>query len=113
MANPVWQSLAGQQAVIAQLSRPETIKAPAHAWLCTGPPGSGRSLAARAFAQTLHCEQSDLNDRGCGQCQACITIAAGTPADGNIVTPDKLQYAIEDVRVLVTEASDRPSTWRR
>src|SRR5690625_4122365 len=112
MANPVWQSLAGQQAVIAQLSRPETIKAPAHAWLFTGPPGSGRSLAARAFAQTLQCEQSDLNDRGCGQCQACITIAAGTHADVNIVTTEKVQYAIEDVRDLVTDAYDRPSTGR-
>src|SRR5699024_2476923 len=112
MANPVWQSLAGQQAVIAQLSRPETIKAPAHAWLFTGPPGSGRSLAARAFAQTLQCEQSDLNDRGCGQCQACITIAAGTHADVNIVTTEKVQYDIEDVRDLVTDAYDRPSTAR-
>src|SRR5699024_8516390 len=115
MANPVWQSLAGQQAVIAQLSRPETIKAPAHAWLFTGPPGSGRSLAARAFAQPLQCEQSDLNDRGCGQCQACSTIAAGTHADVNIVTTEKVQYAIGDVRDRVTAAYARPSSgrWRR
>ncbi len=112
MANPVWQSLAGQQAVIAQLSRPETIHTPTHAWLFTGPPGSGRSLAARAFAQTLQCEQSDPKDRGCGQCQACITIAAGTHADVNIVTTEKVQYAIEDVRGLVADAYDRPSTGR-
>lgn len=112
MSNPVWQSLAGQQAVIEQLTGYQTITAPTHAWLFTGPPGSGRSLAARAFAQTLQCEQPESVDRGCGQCQACVTIAAGTHADVNIVTTEKVSYAIEDVRDLVATAHDRPSTGR-
>lgn len=112
MSNPVWQSLAGQQAVIEQLTGHQTITAPTHAWLFTGPPGSGRSLAARAFAQTLQCEQPDPTDRGCGACQACVTIAAGTHADVNIVTTEKVSYAIEDVRDLVATAHDRPSTGR-
>lgn len=112
MANPVWQSLAGQHAVIQQLSHPETVAAPIHAWLFTGPPGSGRSMAARAFAQTLQCEHTELPQRGCGVCQACVTIAAGTHADVNIVTTEKVQYAIDDVRELVGDAHDRPSTGR-
>ena len=114
MANPVWQSLAGQEAVIEQLTGHQTITAPTHAWLFTGPPGSGRSLAARAFAQTLQCEQPDPAARGCGACQACATIGAGTHADVNIVTTEKVSYAIEDVRDLVANAHDRPSTarWR-
>lgn len=114
MANPVWQSLAGQHSVIEQLTRPETITAPTHAWLFTGPPGSGRSMACRAFAQTLQCEQADPADRGCGTCHACVTIAAGTHADVNIVTTEKVSYAIDDVRDLVANAHDRPSTsrWR-
>lgn len=112
MANPVWRSLAGQHAVIEQLSHPETITAPTHAWLFTGPPGSGRSMAARAFAQSLQCEQTDRSERGCGVCQACVTIAAGTHADVNIVTTEKVQYAIDDVRDLVADAHDRPSTGR-
>ncbi len=112
MSNPVWQSLAGQHAVIEQLTAPQTIMAPTHAWLFTGPPGSGRTVAARAFAQTLQCEQSDPAARGCGQCQACVTIAAGTHADVNIVTTEKVSYAIEDVRDLVATAHDRPSTGR-
>lgn len=114
MSNPVWQSLAGQRAVIEQLTGYQTITAPTHAWLFTGPPGSGRSLAARAFAQTLQCEQSDPAARGCGTCQACTTIGTGTHADVNIVTTEKVSYAIEDVRDLVANAHDRPSTarWR-
>lgn len=114
MATAVWQSLAGQQAVIEQLTGPQTITRPTHAWLFTGPPGSGRSLAARAFAQTLQCEQVDPVERGCGVCQACVTISAGTHADVHIVTTEKVSYAIEDVRELVATAHDRPSTarWR-
>lgn len=112
MTNPVWQSLAGQHAVIQQLSHPDTVTAPTHAWLFTGPPGSGRSMAARAFAQTLQCEQTELPQRGCGICQACVTVAAGTHADVNIVTTEKVQYAIDDVRELVSDAHDRPSTGR-
>ncbi|GAA4113241.1 DNA polymerase III subunit delta' [Enteractinococcus coprophilus] len=112
MSNSVWQSLAGQHAVIDQLTGQQTMTAPTHAWLFTGPPGSGRSLAARAFAQTLQCEQPEPADRGCGSCQACVTIAAGTHADVNIVTTEKVSYAIEDVRDLVATAHDRPSTGR-
>lgn len=112
MANPVWQSLAGQHAVVEQLTGPQTLTAPTHAWLFTGPPGSGRSMAARAFSQALQCEQPELADRGCGTCQACVTIAAGTHADVNIVTTEKVSYAIDDVRDLVATAHDRPSTGR-
>jgi len=112
MANPVWQSLAGQHAVIEQLTGHQTLTAPTHAWLFTGPPGSGRSLAARAFAQSLQCEQSEPANRGCGHCQACVTIGAGTHADVSIVTTEKVTYAIEDVRELVANAHDRPSTGR-
>lgn len=114
MASPVWQSLAGQLAVIEQLTSPQTVTRPTHAWLFTGPPGSGRSLAARAFAQTLQCEQPEPTDRGCGVCQACTTVGAGTHADVNIVTTEKVSYAIDDVRDLVAHAHDRPSTarWR-
>lgn len=112
MTNPVWQSLAGQQAVIEQLTGHQTMTAPTHAWLFTGPPGSGRSLAARAFAQTLQCEQAEPALRGCGSCQSCVTIAAGTHADVNIVTTEKVSYAIDDVRSLVATAHDRPSTGR-
>ena len=67
--------LPGQDAVVAQLTkaaaaasallagqRPEP-GALTHAWLFTGPPGSGRSVAARAFAAALQCER-----HGCGEC---------------------------------------------
>jgi len=39
-----------------------------HAWIFTGPPGSGRSVAARAFAAALECERGGV---GCGECHWC------------------------------------------
>ncbi|HWB34623.1 MAG TPA: DNA polymerase III subunit delta', partial [Rugosimonospora sp.] len=52
-----------------------------HAWLFTGPPGSGRSVAARAFAAALQCEYGT----GCGDCPGCHTTLAGTHADVKLV----------------------------
>ena len=47
--NSVFDGLTGQEAVVAQL-RSALAGSMTHAWLFTGPPGSGRSVAARAFA---------------------------------------------------------------
>jgi DNA polymerase-3 subunit delta' len=51
----VWHELVGQERAVAELSRAAEPGSPAmtHAWLLTGPPGSGRSNAARAFAAAL------------------------------------------------------------
>jgi len=80
-----------------------------HAWLFTGPPGSGRSLAARAFAAALLCEH-----QGCGQCQSCHQVAAGTHADLLLVRPDGLSYGVKQTRDLVLKAAAAPvyGRWR-
>ena len=67
-----------------------------HAWLFTGPPGSGRSVAARAFAAALQCP-----DGGDGTCHACRTVLAGTHADVHGVVPEGLSIGVDEVRALV------------
>jgi DNA polymerase III subunit delta' len=81
----------------------------AHAWLFTGPPGSGRSVAARAFAAALLCER-----QGCGQCPSCHQVAAGTQADLLLVRPDGLSYGVRQTRDLVFKAATAPvyGRWR-
>ena len=110
----VWADLPGQDAAIDALQRAATLGAPAHAWLFTGPPGSGRSNAARAFAAALQCDAPDPQDRGCGQCHACRTVMAGTHPDVSLIATEKVTYQIVDVRELITRAQDRPSAgkWR-
>jgi DNA polymerase III subunit delta' len=78
-----------------------------HAWLFTGPPGSGRSVAARAFAAALQCR-----DGGCGHCGACRTSLGGTHADVDVVNTQRLSIGVDDARALVARAARYPSGGR-
>ncbi|MEU8118259.1 DNA polymerase III subunit delta' [Spirillospora sp. NPDC049024] len=103
----VWDDLVGQEPVIAQLSAAaEREGGPAHAWLFTGPPGSGRVTAARAFAAALQCTGTP---RGCGHCASCHQVLQGTHADVEVVRPQGLSFGIRDARALVLRASSSPS----
>src|SRR5579863_7793002 len=74
-----------------------------HSWLFTGPPGSGRSVAARAFATALLCPSG-----GCGSCACCRQVRAGTHADLLLVRPEGLWYHVKQTRELVLRASGAP-----
>lgn len=105
----VWTDVVGQEAALSQFRRAVDGSAPlAQAWLITGPPGSGRSTAARAFAAALQCEHGT----GCGQCRACRTVLANTHPDVTVVATDKLSIAKEEVRALVMTAQRAPATGR-
>jgi DNA polymerase-3 subunit delta' len=98
----------GQPTVVAELRA--AVADPAamtHAWLFTGPPGSGRSVAARAFAAALQCP-----DGGDGTCHACRTVLAGTHADMHLVVPDGLSIGVAEARELVRVAGRAPSQGR-
>jgi DNA polymerase-3 subunit delta' len=112
----VWTDLVGQGPAIAALveaARSASGTGPAgamtHAWLFTGPPGSGRSVAARAFAAALQCTSSGT---GCGACQGCRTTLAGTHPDVRQVVPEGLSISVAEMRALVAGASRRPSAGR-
>lgn len=110
----VWVDLQGQGPVVEQLRRAAQSDAPTHAWLLTGPPGSGRSNAALAFAAALVCERPELAARGCGACKACHTALAGTNADVTFIATEKTTISIDEARELVRKAHDAPSSsrWR-
>lgn len=104
----VWDDLVGQAQTVGTLSRAVTDPASmTHAWLLTGPPGSGRSNAARAFAAALSCVE-----HGCGACRECRTSLDGTHADVTVVATEGLSIRVEEARRLVVEASHRPSVGR-
>ncbi|MCC3652589.1 DNA polymerase III subunit delta' [Streptomyces sp. S07_1.15] len=86
-----------------------------HAWLFTGPPGSGRSTAARAFAAALQCVSPDRAlgaAPGCGFCDGCHTALIGTHADVEIVRTDLLSIGVKETRELVRRAQLSPSAGR-
>ena len=81
-----------------------------HAWLITGPPGSGRSVAALCFAAALQCTSDGVP--GCGECRACTTTMAGTHADVRRIIPEGLSIGVDEMRNIVQIASRRPGTGR-
>jgi len=110
----VFEALVGQQDALVMLQaaarRSSTGAANAamtHAWLFTGPAGSGRSVAALAFAAALQCEQG-----GCGACHACHTTLAGSHADVRRVIPEGLTIGVDDMRALVLRAASSPTVGR-
>ena len=101
----VWEALIGQDAVVDELAHSASDPdAMTHAWLITGPPGSGRSTAAVAFAAALQCP-----DHGCGVCAICTTALNGSHPDVDIVRSETLSYGVEDARDLVVKASVVPA----
>jgi DNA polymerase-3 subunit delta' len=104
----VWDDVVGQPEAIAVLDA--AVREPTsmtHAWLFTGPPGSGRSTAARAFAAALECPAF-----GCGTCACCRTVLAGTHADVREIVPEGLSIGVKETRALVQIAARRPTTGR-
>ncbi|MEZ2372936.1 DNA polymerase III subunit delta' [Arthrobacter sp. RCC_34] len=108
----VFDELRGQDAVVTQLRRAAAGDGMTHAWLFTGPPGSGRSNAATAFAAALNCEQPDPAQRGCGQCHACRTILGETHPDVQHVRTEKVTITIDEARELVSTAGNHPASGR-
>jgi DNA polymerase III subunit delta' len=126
----VWDDLVGQQRVEEQLDAAARAadaivtggagpaagqSAMTHAWLFTGPPGAGRSTAARAFAAALQCVSPDRalgGPPGCGFCDGCHTTLLGTHADVEIVATDQLSIGVKDTRDLVRRSSLSPATGR-
>jgi len=93
-----------QDAVRAAANGENQSQEMTHAWLFTGPPGSGRSNAALAFAAALVCKQG-----GCNDCVDCTTALKGTHADVELIKTEGLSIKIDEVRELITRASWSPS----
>jgi DNA polymerase-3 subunit delta' len=115
----IWAQVVGQPEAIAILRSAAAAAASIvdgsgsgsgmiHAWLFTGPPGSGRSVAARAFAGALEC----ATGRGCGECPGCRTTLAGTHADVRLVVPEGLSISVAEMRALVQTSARRPTGGR-
>ena len=102
----VWDDLVGQRRVVDALRRAAGGHGMTHAWLFTGPPGSGRSNAAKAFAAALQCEGD--GDPGCGTCKGCHTTLKGSHADVTVVRTEKLSIGVDEVRDLVRRSALAP-----
>ena len=104
----VWDDLVGQRRVTEALRTAAGGHGMSHAWLFTGPPGSGRSNAAVAFAAALQCDHAPGPDAGCGTCHECHTVLAGSHADVGVIRTEKLSIGVDEVRDLVRRSALAP-----
>ena len=112
----VFDDLVGQehiieilQGAVAASRTGEKSQEMTHAWVFTGPPGSGRSSAAVAFAQALICPNN-----GCGTCNDCNSAKTHGHPDVEIIRTEGLSIKVEEVRELLTRVAWAPSMggWR-
>jgi DNA polymerase-3 subunit delta' len=103
----VWDDIVGQEPAVETLRHAvDDPTAMTHAWLITGPPGSGRSNAARAFAAALQDPSGDVTSH------ACATVLAGTHPDVTVVAIEGVVIRAEIARPLVELAQRSPSEGR-
>lgn len=113
---PVFDELVGQSHIVSALKdavrasrNGEETQEMTHAWLFTGPPGSGRSSAAIAFAAALICPAG-----GCGTCIDCRSAKNGGHADVEVLRTEGLSIKVDEVRELLQRVAWAPSVggWR-
>ncbi|MDN3442943.1 DNA polymerase III subunit delta' [Microbacterium sp. APC 3901] len=101
-----WADVWGQDAAVDTLrnaaSDPSALS---HAWLITGPPGSGRSTLAHAFAAALVADHPDDE-------AAMRQVLAGTHPDVTALRTDKVIITIAEARALVERSYFAPSAGR-
>ena len=93
-----------KEAVLASRDVKNVSQQMTHAWLFTGPAGSGRSNAAVAFASALVCPTG-----GCNKCNECLSVIAGSHADVELIRTQGLSIKIDEIRELISRASWAPS----
>uniref|UniRef100_A0ABS3IS58 DNA polymerase III subunit delta n=1 Tax=Bifidobacterium asteroides TaxID=1684 RepID=A0ABS3IS58_9BIFI len=112
----VWDAIVGQQPTVDLLKRTVAAQAQGHdevaqSWLICGPPGSGRSNLARAFAAALISPDQGLSDQPTRVTQQVL---AGTHPDVTVLSTNKVTIGINEVRDLIMTSEQMPSTsrWR-
>jgi DNA polymerase-3 subunit delta' len=75
-----------------------------HAWLFTGPPGSGRSQLALAFAASLLCAEG-----GCGSCNSCQMIQSKNHPDVQVLNTDRVLISIDEVAEFIEKSIQMPA----
>ena len=100
MTAAVLEQVPGQDAAIAFLQG--SAERPHHAYVLAGPEGSGKSLAARAFAAALLCP-----DGGCGACRNCRLALRDQHPNESVVEPEGRDIHVDTIREEVWQPAYR------
>src|SRR5690625_5466601 len=79
-----------------------------HAYLFSGPRGTGKTSAAKIFAQTINCEQAPTREP-CNQCTACLGVLDGSISD--VIEIDAASNtSVDDIREIRDKVKYAPTT---
>jgi len=104
-----WDELTGQEEAVRVVESAADSDQLAHSWLISGPPGSGRSTLAYAFAARLLAQGEDD-----GGARARAMVAARTHPDLAVLKTDRVVITMQEVKDLVAASQFSPSVarWR-
>lgn len=101
--------LAGNHALKTLLGAQGNGRGLSHAYIISGPRGSGRRTLAGILARALLCARNGEGNVPCGLCPHCRKAAAGIHPDLIRVGSDGRDIRVDDVRALRTDAYIRPN----
>ena len=106
-------ALAGNQRIKDQLSQQERERGLSHAYILSGPAGSGRHVLARQLAAAMLC--TGTGERPCGRCVPCQKAAKGIHPDLLVIAgPEEGKpITVDQVRALRADAYIRPNEGER
>jgi DNA polymerase-3 subunit gamma/tau len=103
-----FDEVVGQQHVVRTLRNAVEQDKVHHAYLFVGSRGTGKTSMAKILARSLNCERGGPTVTPCGECESCLTIAAGTSID--VIEMDAASNrSVDDVRDLRERVAYAPA----
>src|SRR4030065_1171353 len=106
-----WDQVIGQEHVVQTLRKAVNADRVAHAYLFSGPRGTGKTTTARILAKAVNCLEQDVANRPCNQCAHCQAVNQGRFLD--LIEIDAASNtSVDDVRDLRDKINFSPNQGR-